>query len=388
MTQPPPPTGPPLPHSGIRPGEQAHQPWTPPPGWIPTPQGWIPPQPVHVPRRFRPPLTAGPLPFHRLFRGLAGFAWWRPLVAIGVGFAAYLVISVLFTLVLVGIGVAAGEIDLGVTAQDANDALVELTQIDAASPLSLLLALGSVALLLPSAIIGQLAAGLRPLGVRHSVAFRVRWRWFFVSLIPAFATVGAAFLIPVAVSLAFGEVPFGPMTTDPALFALCAAIILVITPLQSAAEEYVFRGLLAQSIGSWLRFAPVGWIITTIVFVSGHVYDVWGLLSVGAFGFGAAVIVSRTGGLEAGIALHSVNNIASFLVLASGVQGTTVNPTSGSTDLGVNLVSIAIALLTTAAWVLWVDRWAKRRALATLGGMLPPTAHNSVAPEPAAGAAS
>ena len=55
---------------------------------------------MHVPRRFRPPLTAGPLPFHRLFRGLAGFAWWRPLVAIGVGFAAYLVISVLFTLVL------------------------------------------------------------------------------------------------------------------------------------------------------------------------------------------------------------------------------------------------------------------------------------------------
>jgi membrane protease YdiL (CAAX protease family) len=387
MTQPPPPTGPPLPYSGIRPGEQAHQPWTPPPGWIPTPQGWVPPPPVHVPRRFRPPLTAGPLPFHRLYRGLAGFAWWRPLIAIGVGIAAYLVTSVLFTLVLVAIGVAAGEIDLGTTPQEANDALYELIQIDAASPLSLLLALGSVALLLPSAILGQLAAGLRPLGVRHSVAFRVRWRWFFVSLIPAFATVGAGFLIPVAISLAVGEVPFGPMTTDPALFAICAAIILVITPLQSAAEEYVFRGLLAQSIGAWLRFAPVGWIITTLVFVSGHVYDVWGLLSVGAFGFGAAIIVSRTGGLEAAIALHSVNNIASFLVLASGVQGTTVNPSSGSPDLGVNLVSIVIALLTTAGWVLWVDRWAKRRRVATLGGMLPPAGHNSVSPEAAGGAA-
>ena len=202
-----------------------------------------------------------------------------------------------------GIGVATGEVDLGTTPQQANDALYKLIEIDAASPLSLILALGSVALLLPSAIIGQLAAGLRPLGVRHSVAFRIRWRWFFVSLVPAFVTVAAAFLIPIGFSLATGDVPFGPMTTDPALFAICLAIILVITPLQSAAEEYVFRGLLAQSIGAWVRFAPVGWIITTIVFVSGHVYDVWGLLSVGAFGFGAAVIVSRTGGLEAGIAL-------------------------------------------------------------------------------------
>lgn len=377
MTQPPPPTGPPLPHTGVRPGEvpaPAAQPWTPPPGWIPTPQGWIPPAPVHIPRAQRPPLTPGPLPFHRLYRGLAGFQWWRPLIAIGVGIATYLVVSVLFVLALVAIGAATGEIDLGTTPQQANDALYKLIEIDAASPLSLLLALGSVALLLPSAIIGQLAAGLRPLGVRHSVAFRIRWRWFFISLIPAFATVAAAFLIPIAFAVAIGEVPFGPMTTDPALFAICLAVILVITPLQAAAEEYVFRGLLAQSIGAWVRFAPVGWIITTIVFVSGHVYDVWGLLSVGAFGFGAAVIVSRTGGLEAGIALHSVNNIASFIVLASGIQGTTVNPTTGSTDLGVNLGGIGIALLTTAAWVFWVDRWAKRRKLATHGGMLPPAA--------------
>lgn len=387
MTQPPPPTGPPLPHTAVRPGEP-QQPWTPPPGWIPTPQGWIPPAPVHVPRALRPPLTPGPLPFHRLYRGLAGFAWWRPLIAIGVGVAAYLVTSVLFVLVLVAIGVATGQVDLGGTPQEANDALYRLIEIDAASPLSLVLALGSVALLLPSAIIGQLAAGLRPLGVRHSVAFRIRWRWFLISLVPALVTVAAGFLIPISVSAALGEPPFGPMTTEPGLFALCLAIILILTPLQSAAEEYVFRGLLAQSIGAWVRFAPVGWIITTILFVSGHVYDVWGLLSVGAFGFGAAVIVSRTGGLEAGIALHSVNNIASFVVLASGIQGTTVNPTSGSTDLGVNLGGIGIALLTTAAWVFWVDRWARRRKLATLGGMLPPaSAQDSVTPAAAAPAA-
>jgi membrane protease YdiL (CAAX protease family) len=342
--------------------------WTPPPGWIPTPQGWVPPPPL--PRALRPPATYGPLPFHRLYRGLAGFRWWRPVIAIVVATAVYLAISTVFLAVLVVIGVVTGSIDLGTTAESMTSALNGLAEIDAASPLSLVIALGSVALLLPSALIGQLAAGLRPLGVRHSVAFRIRWRWFAVSLVPALVIVAVGLGIPSVVWLAMGWAPFGAFTTDPGLFAICAAIILVVTPLQAAAEEYVFRGLLAQSLGSWVRFAPIGWIVTTMLFVSGHVYDYWGLLSVGAFGFGAAIIATRTGGLEAGIALHSVNNISSFLVLASGVQGFTVNPTEGSDDLPTNLFGVGLALLTTAAWVFWVDRLAKRRALVTVGGML------------------
>jgi membrane protease YdiL (CAAX protease family) len=337
---------------------------------------------VSLPRALRPPATPGPLPFHRLFRGLAGFAWWRPVVAIAVAAAVYLATSLAFVGVIVIIGVAVGSVDLGDTAESANAALFDLVEIDAASPLKLILALGSIVLLLPSAIIGQVAAGLRPLGVRHSVAFRIRWKWFVVSMVPALATVAAAFAIPVLIALAAGETPFGPMTTDPLLFAICAAIILVITPFQAAAEEYVFRGLLAQSIGAWVRFAPIGWVVTTLLFVSGHIYDAWGLLSVGAFGLAAAIIVSRTGGLEAAIALHSVNNIAGFLVLASGVQGTTVNPSTSSPDLGVNLVSAAVAIATTLGWMYWVDRLARRRSLATLGGMLPPPA--AAAPAPAA----
>ena len=94
---------------------------------------------------------------------------------------------------------------------------------------------------------------------------------------------------------------------------------------------------------------------------------VW--LSVGIFGLGAAIVVWRTGGLEAGIALHSVNNIAGFLLLASGVHGTTVNPKSSSSDLGTNLSSLAVTL-SPPGWVLWIERLARRHRLGTLGGML------------------
>ena len=46
-------------------------------------------------------------------------------------------------------------------------------------------------------------------------------------------------------------------------------IILVLTPFQAAAEEYVFRGFLAQILGSWVRFAPVAIIVPTAIFAVG-----------------------------------------------------------------------------------------------------------------------
>jgi hypothetical protein len=75
--------------------------------------------------------------------------------------------------------------------------------------------------------------------------------------------------------------------------------------------------------------------------------------------------------------------IAAFVVLASGVQGTTVNPSEGSPDLLTNVVTLAITFVTTAAWVFWVDRLAKRRKLATLGGMLAPPLAPELAAAPA-----
>ena len=100
-------------------------------------------------------------------------------------------------------------------------------------------------------------------------------------------------------------------------------------PFQAAAEEYVFRGILMQTLGAWVRWAPLAIVLPTVLFAFGHIYDVWGLLDVAAFGLAAAWITWRTGGLEAGIVMHTVNNVVLFLLLASGVLGGTAVTSDG-----------------------------------------------------------
>jgi uncharacterized protein len=309
-------------------------------------------------------------PFHRLFRTLVGYRWWRPLVALLLAVVYYLVLSIAVALPVLGLAVATGEVSFADPVQAQTD-IEGLAQIDAASPVSLLLALGSLAVMLPAVQLALLSTGLRPAGVRHSVAFRVRWRWLWLSSLPALAVVIAGVGIPMLIGAALGEDVLGEFTTDPLLFAGCAVIILLLTPFQAAAEEYVFRGFFMQILGSWVRFAPVAIIVPTALFAASHAYDATGIVSVAIFGLGAAFVVWRTGGLEAGITYHALNNIAAFLFLATGMYGTTVNEAETASDGGEAAIVILSTLLGTAIWVAWILWLAKRKGITHLGGRIP-----------------
>jgi membrane protease YdiL (CAAX protease family) len=312
-------------------------------------------------------IDAAQQPYHRLYRTLAGFRWWRPLVALLLAIVYYLVFSIAVAVPVLVLAVLTGEISLSDPAQAQAD-IEALALIDAGSPISLILALGSLAVMLPSVHLAMLSTGLRPAGVRHSVAFRLRWRWLWLSAVPALVLVIAANAVPLLVGAALGQEMLGEFTTDPALFFGCAAIILALTPFQSAAEEYVFRGFLAQILGSWVRFAPVAIVVPTALFAALHYYDAAGVASVAIFGLGAAYVVWRTGGLEAGIAYHTLNNIAAFLFLASGVYGTTVNERETAGDAGEAVLVIVSTVIATGLWVVWVVWLAKRRGIVRLGG--------------------
>lgn len=113
-------------------------------------------------------------------------------------------------------------------------------------------------------------------------------------------------------SLIFPPADFTWPPIDGRLF-LTFGMILVLGPLQCAAEEYVFRGLPQQALGTWLRSPLWGILLPIPLFILGHGYDWAGQVAIGAFALATGFLVWKSGGLELAILAHTANNIVLFL---------------------------------------------------------------------------
>ena len=134
---------------------------------------------------------------------------------------------------------------------------------------------------------------------------------------------------------------------------LLATIVLV--PFQAASEEIVFRGLAMNIIGSWLKHPAWAVLIPVPFFVYGHLYDLPGLVDVGIFAVIMGVLTLCTGGLEAGIAFHIVNNLFAFgLGILTGAD---LNARSSPT----NETVISIAAPIAFACLVVLDMRGRRR---------------------------
>ena len=92
-------------------------------------------------------------------------------------------------------------------------------------------------------------------------------------------------------------------------------MILLTTPLQAIGEEYAFRGYLMQAFGSLTRSRIVALLVTSVLFAFAHGAQNFPLFFDRlAFGLMAGLVVILVGGLEAGIALHILNNLLAFAV--------------------------------------------------------------------------
>ena len=102
------------------------------------------------------------------------------------------------------------------------------------------------------------------------------------------------------------------MTPQPG-WSVYLLLVLITSPLQAAAEEFFFRGYLQQTIGSLTGRSWVGIVSSALVFAVLHGGQNAALF-VHRLGFGliAGVLVWATGGLEAAIAAHVVNNVFAF----------------------------------------------------------------------------
>jgi uncharacterized protein len=276
------------------------------------------------------------VPYHRLTHLTpATSRWWRPIATLAVA-------GGLFFGAQIFLGVGLGVVSVFLPAGWQPSALMD----DPTRPADVVLTEGLIALLVPAVVLGaRWGGGTR--GVIHSVAGRLRWN----VLGRAAAVVVPLYVVVMAVGTAFSGVAFDPPTVNaPSVTAF--ALILLLVPLQCAGEEYAFRALPQQALGTWLRSPAWGILLPILPFVVAHGYSWQGQVQVGFVALCAGVLVWKCGGLELAIALHTANNLGVFLVAV--LTGAGMREDSGSTaDLASSLALTAVA---TAALMLVASR--------------------------------
>lgn len=320
--------------------------------------------------------------YHRLFRIPPTYRWWKPLIALPVGFILYYAFSLAYqSLVFLAVSSVGGrKVALDLIAAQAKD------QQNASNPLVLLLTFGALATMLPAALLAVRLARLGSFGQLTSVVGRLRWRWLVRCILPAAAfmvvTIGLGFVVPESWQ---GETGPGSGTATPgAALAVSIVLIVLLVPFQAAGEEFVFRGFAMQALGSWVRWPVVAIVVPTVGFAFAHDYNVWGKLDVAALGVSFAYLTWRTGGLEAGLVGHVMNNVV-VLILAAPVATSTQSDGSPA-GAGITVVASAVyvLLVTGLARKHGVERVAPSSPAGSDGRVL----HNPSFPGPRVGGAS
>lgn len=252
-------------------------------------------------------LQPPPGEMYPLIQRTAGFRWWRPILGIVLLFLCFLVVAPTTFLPVLWAATALQE-RFGITVGSAFD--------DVTTPADLLylnLTLASLTL-----IVWFIVLNLHRLrwSWTTSVVGRVRWKLFRACLALATVAVSAQLLVNWLLTEVFdvqdqvfegSPAPFGTQTI------LFFVVIALTTPLQTIGEEYAFRGYLLQALGSLTRSPWLGILLSALVFAAAHGQQNLPLfIDRFAFGVLAAYLVVRTGGLEAGAALHILNNLAAF----------------------------------------------------------------------------
>lgn len=226
--------------------------------------------------------------------------WWKPLLAL---LAAGLV-SLLLMVVLPLIGLV----------MDGGLAETMRTGKTRLGPWMFLGNNVAIALTIGVAMLTQWAFfGMRPRWL-SSVGGGFRWGWFARCV----AVVLPIWVIVIGIEYALGGLPPDIQWRPYSLLMIVG--ILLTTPFQAAGEEYLMRGLQTRLVASYFRPDLLGWIVGTLVssvtFMLLHgATDPWLNLFYFTFGAVSSWIAWKTGGLEASVAIHVINNLLSELFM-------------------------------------------------------------------------
>lgn len=251
------------------------------------------------------------------------FAWWRPLVGLVLLVVGVVIVAPLLLLPMLAVAVAIQGGD-GAFLDRFSDAL-SLTSVSPASMLYLNLSLASAVLV--SWLIVRWVHQLRPRWLT-SVRPGLRWKFFFACFGLAVVALVAQVVVGALLPQDPNDIGGGVNEVTPRVIAL-ALVVLFTTPLQAMGEEFAFRGYSMQAFGSLASrgaeslglsrdrarvvAAWVAIVVTSVLFALAHgVQNAPLFFDRFTFGLMAGFVVWRTGGLEAGIAMHIWNNLVAF----------------------------------------------------------------------------
>lgn len=262
------------------------------------------------------PYNPGPLPYHRLSFADPKNAWWKPLPEGAIGVAFFIVFQLILTVPLLVAMFTNPDFSGIFSGSTSDEMMANFTTAAFENPWIFAYLFGSIAVMFPSLWLARLLIGPKPWGLIHSVAGRLRWGWMLLCT----GIAGIIFLgLPFIIGLFESGEPAEPWREPATPLWVFLLLLVTLVPVQCYAEELVFRGYLMQTLGGWLKNPAWAIILPAPLFMLGHGYDLWGQLSVLCMGLTAGFLVWYTGGLEAAIALHIVNNVLSMF---SGLMGT------------------------------------------------------------------
>ena len=194
-----------------------------------------------------------------------------------------------------------------------------------------------------------------------SVTGRFRWRWLLTTA--GIFAAGYVVLSGVIIAL-YGVEGYGfkALSMQPYTWFMLAAIVFT-TPLQCAGEEFQSRALLPRLIAAIVPVKgldlTLSALVPSLVFMLMHdAADPWLNLNYFCFALMMWWLAYRTGGIEASIALHLVNNLFSEWYLPFTNIGGMFDRSVGTGSASV-LVNLAFDLVL----VVIVDAVARRRGL-------------------------
>ena len=193
-----------------------------------------------------------------------------------------------------------------------------------------------IALILPSLFIANKIVGYRPFSSYASSREGWNWKLYFKCML---LSLGIYVIFTIISTLVNPNIKFNNQFT-----VLTFIAFLIIIPLQCIAEEFAFRGVLMQALGSWIKIPVAAIIIQAIIFGLCHSYSLTGVVTIIISGLLLGFIAWKSNGLETSSAIHSVNNLFSIMTAGFGLSqlSSNVSLVDSFSDIALSLVCVGL----------------------------------------------